>query len=358
MTQRSIWAGVAKFASILCAVGFTGLGTACSGDDLDPLTGEVAKSNIVFTEWVYNSAWIAQADGSNVRKLHSDVQSGVKFSPDGTMLTFNISNNVHLVTDLNGKTLHQFTGCLKSDDFSWTPDGNQILFGCYDDGLYRYDLTDGSLTRFYTTRTDTYDHNPVMSPDQTRIVFTHHEFGTAYTIFVVNPDGSNVVSIATGRSADHDVSLNLAWVDLTHVAFTVLNYPVSQIHVIDLDAVTDASIEINDASFNGITLTSDKQTVAAHGGGLRLAPASGLLAGSLQLTPVPHINASGHFAWSGDGAHVVVNGGQEATSDSADRILSVFDTSGKEYRFLTSGDFPGKVTCADVQTVDWGAIPN
>lgn len=355
MKLQKFFIASTKFTRLFFAITFVTFPTACGSEsDIRPLTGEITKSHIAFTDDIGSRLWIARADGSNLTLLNSDIQSGVKLSPDGTKLAFKVSDGVHMITDLEGDVLHTFAGCNQSDDFCWTPSGHQILYGCYNDGLWRYDLADESLTRFYTSRFNTYDHNPVLSPDQTRIVFTHHEYGKLYTIVAIDPDGGNALSLATGTSAQ-DAQLDLDWLDNTHVFFDVINYPTFEIHSIDLDANTDTGFDPG-VSFTGASLTRDKNLLALYGANTNVTSTSDLSSGSVRLVQLPHVGDTNTFAWSEDGAYFIAEG-SGANIDGYGSVLSIFDKSGKEYKFLTSGDFPGTVNNYDILAVDWGSVP-
>jgi Tol biopolymer transport system component len=342
-----------RFACVV--IGAAAMLAACEGEAPKPLKGEIAKTQIVFATSGYNASdvWIAHADGSNLRKLRSDAHSRVKLSPDGKLIAFKAgADNMHVVTDLGGSILHQFEGCHRSEDFSWTPDGNAILFGCYVDGLWRYDLTDSSLTRFYATGGYTYDHNPAMSPDLTKIAFTHHEYGSQYKIAVIDPDGGNPTVVAEGGGTYHDDCLNLIWLDDTHVIFNVSYSPRFEIHSVDLETNTDTKIDVS-VPFTEMALRFDKKVLALFGGGGIYFADAGPPPGNIRRTKAE--GDSGDFAWSRKGRYYVTTGEiWDPTEPENHSVMRIFSMTGKEYKFLTQGMFPNKdVWYFDVFSMDW-----
>ncbi len=344
----------------LVAAMVLGLAAGLSGCAPAPhhLHGEIATTNIIFATSgdQASTVWIVHANGSGLRKLRTDAFSGAKLSPDGTSLVMNAeTEDTYVVTDLDGNTLHQFQGCYKGDEISWTPDGNAILFGCYFDGLYRYDLTDSALTRFHVSPYRTYDHEPVMSPDQKWIAFTHNEWGTRYYINLIDPDGGNFRQIAKGVGPD-DSSLYLMWLDNTHVLFT----PGGTIHCVDVESNIETVIDPK-VAFWGMVPRFDKSLLALQGDRLYFTPTAGIPAGRVRVKETES-TADGYdfLAWSRDGGHYVARDryGGDPSEPEQTPILRIFTMSGYEYALLTLGQFPNEdplnLTTYDVFSVDWG----
>ena len=96
------------------------------------------------------------------------------------------------VMNANGTGVHQLTD---NDDVdwnaAWSPNGNKIAFSSEGEvfvmnanGTGVHQLTDN----------DDYDMSPVWSPNGNKIAFTSDRYGD-WEIFVMNADGSNVVSL-------------------------------------------------------------------------------------------------------------------------------------------------------------------
>lgn len=324
-----------------------------------PLSGEIAKTRIAFTESRNNALWMLNADGSGMRMLNADAHSTVKFSPDGSRLAFKTSNHVHVVTNLEGEIIYAFQGCYASDDFTWAPDGTAIVFGCYVDGIWRYALGDAAPVKLADSVSGTYDHDPAISPDGSRIIYTHNEYGVQYTIYMIDPNGGNRRLVGQGVSR-HDAHNGMTWADGAHVFFTPLD---GTIHFLDVDTLADTVTDthVPDA-FNAMRLNRQLSMIAIYGVMyIGLSPATGLMSGVISMREAPgtwgFIGTRG-FAWSPDGTYYVAAGFNADAQDKG--IVSVFDVSGTQYRFLKYGDFPSpqQPSYLEILGVDWAIAPN
>jgi len=350
------------FAGLAIVVGFSFVQAGCGPSGPAPLSGEIAKTNIAFTENRNNALWIIKADGSGLRKLNSDVRSTVRFSPDGRLLSFKVSNDVHLITDLDGNVIYTFPGCYDSDDFTWAPDGKAIVFGCYLGGIERYDLGGGDPVELVKIIDSTYDHEPVISPDGSRIIYTHNEYGVQYTTYMIDPDGGNKRTLEKGVSA-HDARNCMVWVDNTHVIFTPLD---GTIHFLNVDTLVDTVTNtFTPDSFNAIRLNNSMTWIAIYGVMyIGLSSATGLPSGTIAVKEAPGswgFIGSKAFAWSPDGAYYVVSGENVDSDDAGKTIIRIFSATGTEYRFLKYGDLPDAqqpLFNGDVMGVDWATAPS
>ena len=69
--------------------------------------------------------------------------------------------------------------------------------------IYTLDLATGSVAPITRGR-DHRDENPRWSPDGTRIAFKSNRGGNTYDIYVMDPDGENVVRVTDHPANDHD----------------------------------------------------------------------------------------------------------------------------------------------------------
>jgi len=359
MKRNLFYAGLTKRSFFALAVVLSFMQIGCGASDPAPLKGEIAKTNIAFTESENNALWIIRADATGLRKLNSDARSTVRFSPDGKLLTFKMSDHIHAVTDLDGNILYTFQGCLDSDDFTWSPDGKAIVFGCYFSGIWRYNLGDAAPVELVSSIDRTYDHGPVISPDGSRIIYTHNEYGVQYTIYTIDPDGGNQKLIERGVSAQ-DARNCMVWADNAHVIFTPLD---GTIHYLDVDTLVD-TVSYAGFTSGAISLNNNKTMMSLYGNlFLYLSSATGLPSGTVDFGTSPvtwDFIGSNAFAWSPDGAYFVVSGDKLAAYEQDDQVpLRILDLSLTEYRLVRLGNFPELGLLLDYQMLgaDWAAAP-
>jgi hypothetical protein len=198
------------------------------------------KTKIAFSEYNHDECqsnkdsgidlWTINTDGSELKKIfdgigQSNNLGGIQFSPNGEYITFMGQDKKHKVTDLEGNLIAEFEGKNRSEeDFTWTPDGNSILYGGYTFGIYKYNLSNKSEQQLLYTTGFTYDHNPVMSPDLKKIAFAHTEYQHNYSIKIMNSDGTNLELITSGKSDVYDEQLELTWLDDERIVWKASSY--------------------------------------------------------------------------------------------------------------------------------------
>lgn len=203
------------------------------------------KSKIIFTDIDYKRPDstrihlnIVNYDGTGFKTLSDSVGyyysiyygselTPAAFSPDGTMIAYFTSSGTHKIIDTTGKELFSFKGKgLSEEDFNWTSDSKALYFGSYVDGIYKFDLDKNAVIQVMKTIGYTYDGNPVVSPDQKKIILTHHEYGSIFYEDVIDIDGTNKRRVASSFGKDtiyskHDQPLNNLWLDNQHIIYNV-----------------------------------------------------------------------------------------------------------------------------------------
>jgi len=330
------------------------------------LTEPIGK--IAFTECNHDEPiescidlWIVNPDGSNLKKLFDGVDryGRVRFSPDGRYIAFKGRDGKHKIVDLEGNILHEFEGGERSGkDFSWSPDGRSIIFGAYFDGIYRYNLQGRRVEKVIDTWVyRTYDHNPVISPDLGKIVFTHHEWESLYWIYTADINGENIELITSGSGTGYDEHLNLNWLDNKHIIFNITNFPKFKLYYFNIETKKGKEIDIG-ISFLDTRLFPDKKTLAIVTG-MSFPPSKLYFIDTAELSSDSvnfldtGLEGGFTFAWSKDGKYFVINGKPKAWDPLNSSVLRIFDKSGKEYKVLKNKDFPEEVWYYFIKDVDW-----
>ncbi len=92
----------------------------------------VTKDHIAFA--YANDLWVANLDGSNVRRLtsHPGIESGPRFSPDGSLIAFtgryDGNVDVYVVPTAGGVPRRLTWHPLNDIVLGFTPDGSSVLF--------------------------------------------------------------------------------------------------------------------------------------------------------------------------------------------------------------------------------------
>jgi TolB protein len=146
--------------------------------------------------------WVMDADGADrVKIAEEDNISRASWSPDGSEIAYAADtaqgSSIHVIS-ANGTGDRLIGDTMQGKDYfsvSFSPDGTQLLFDKGTDsgfGIFVMDV-DGSHVRRISTGTS--DYNPSWSPDGTRIVFTRQEAGAESDIFMMDPNGSNIIRL-------------------------------------------------------------------------------------------------------------------------------------------------------------------
>ncbi len=208
----------------------------------DAPTGRVAYSVSTGDAPEQKSIWIANADGSNARKI-IDAAMWPSLAPDGSKLAYatlkepgiytanNDGSGVRRLTNVeaynpqwspDGKRIVYFQGKFRAGGeihimnadgsgdseittgFSpdWAPDGNRLVYSnCQSAsrcGLSVYDLKTKSIAMITTDN----GASPQWSPTGDKILYQADSGNGNINVFVVNADGSNRKQLTTGKSND------------------------------------------------------------------------------------------------------------------------------------------------------------
>ena len=126
------------------------------------------------------------------------------WSPDGTSIAFSgiADGDAEIfVVDAGGGNLTQLTANQGFADRwpKWSPDGTRIAFESNRDGDWEIFTmaADGADVQQVTVNEGLVDKEPVWSPDGTRIAFTHDDSIESAEVFLVDPDGGNLLGPVT-----------------------------------------------------------------------------------------------------------------------------------------------------------------
>jgi Tol biopolymer transport system component len=143
--------------------------------------------------------------------------------PDGTGLVNLTPNESSYETDTR--------------DYSWSPDGAQIVFSSHRDGPASQEIyvmnADGSAQRrltFDSGKDSVFNVQPVWSPDGATIAFVH-AIGLSHSVWLMRPDGSEQRELVNvGAMVER-----LTWSpDSTRLLYDVQNAPPTHVEVVDV----------------------------------------------------------------------------------------------------------------------------
>jgi len=363
ITSGKIFIGVTLFVGAI-TVGSIIVGCKLPGipePPPEPLPYSGPITEIVFTERNFNEAdssydidlWVVNTDGTGLKKIYEgtsfekdsdffiEVFGQLRLSPNGELVAIGGEDYIHRVIDLEGRVLHEFEGGRRSvEDFVWTPDGSSILFGLYggqhdipNGGIYRYSLEDSKREKIVHQISYVYKHNPVMSPNSEKIVFTHHEYEQHYYIYTVDIYGGNLELITEGKGSYYDEQLGLKWLDERHIIFK--NSKKDKLYYFDIETKEGREIELATSYVTNwperMRLSPDRSILALWGVELSFVNTSDIPTGVVNkhYTGI-QLNC---MAWSPDGNYFVV--GKES--------LDIYDVEGNQYIFLEKDNLPMEI---------------
>jgi tricorn protease len=181
----------------------------------------ISSTQIAFT--YSNDLWIANLDGTNVRRLTSDagVESNPTFSPDGKTIAFSAEydGNIDVYTILSIGGIPQRLTWHPADDIvnGFTPDGKSVLFASRREDfsnryfqLFTVPLSGGFPTKLVIPN----GMKAAYSPDGKQIAYSpisprfqqwkNYRGGTVSNIWIFNFDNYETVKIPMGESRSND----------------------------------------------------------------------------------------------------------------------------------------------------------
>lgn len=155
-----------------------------------------------------NAIYLMDADGSNPRRLSQGKGILPAWSPDGSRIAYmnGFMNDYELhVVNKDGSNALTLSEHLEELQFSWSPDGSQIV-GVKDREISVI-RTDGSGEKQLTDNT-VRDVSPVWSPDGKLIAFVSVVDNVQADIFIMDPNGDHL----TRLTDDAWYEIHLVWV--------------------------------------------------------------------------------------------------------------------------------------------------
>ncbi|MBI5037862.1 MAG: PEGA domain-containing protein [Candidatus Kerfeldbacteria bacterium] len=204
-------------------------------------------------------------DGLNPLRWREDYSpggQGLSWAPDGSALVY-AGRNALMVLDAQGNVIGSYPDYVgqRSSDFSWSPDGQYVLFGRYWAGIFRLNPGTGEVIHLYRSKSATYDNCPVYLPDGQTISFVHHEWGYYGWLYLMNADGSNARDISGRFSTEYDENLSTVWLDDSLAVFKKMGNPAG-LFSINLSELTDSTFaplhQLSEKGFGPLFFTDDR----------------------------------------------------------------------------------------------------
>lgn len=260
--------------------------------------------------------WLMNPSNQKMNKIADTSRERVRFSPNGEYISFVGKDHTLQIVDPNGSILHRFgvrfgvsfdgsggsVPCVEmiygdknfdyyvrndelsktfAREFSWSPDSKYVYCDHYDDRIYRYDLKNKTLEGILWSRSKTFDHNPVMSPDNRSLVYLHHEYGNMCYIykFLVDENYRKGYSTHTAGMAHdelvhiiagtlHDENLNVQWIDNENIVCcsTTEGNHRGRIYRFNINKKEGTEFDMRNQFLGNISLSPDKRMLAMYCG--------------------------------------------------------------------------------------------
>ena len=180
---------------------------------------ELLHPDRIFRSDRTGNVYVMNADGTSVQQLTNSAQEdrAASWSPDGLTIAFHkeVPGNTDMwLMNADGTNQRNLTSSPLSfnSEASWVSDVSAFYSAAAPAGnagtlaLYRVDAGTGSLTQVTTETAGLQDTNPVLSPDESTLLFTSNRAGGAVEVFSLDLGTLAVLQVtnAPGFSASHD----------------------------------------------------------------------------------------------------------------------------------------------------------
>ncbi|MBI2031855.1 MAG: PD40 domain-containing protein [Candidatus Levybacteria bacterium] len=146
--------------------------------------------------------WLINPNGSEKILIseRSSINAPVLWSPKGDMFAaliegdsyFDFQNDQWNVFDLKGNVIATlgkgFATLIPEEDVSWSPTDNSLIYSQKFGGIFEYNINTQHTREFITTTGRTLDNSPAISPDGSKLIYVHHEFGSNYYVTLAKLD--------------------------------------------------------------------------------------------------------------------------------------------------------------------------
>ena len=159
--------------------------------------------------------WVMRANGNHRERLTKGTpdDAGPTYSPDGRQIAFSRSGTL-CIMDADGRHLRRIAhvrGGLYRPSF--TPDGRSLVADGAGTGLYRARLRDGKVRQL----TDERDFSPDFGPGALFVFSSYRETDATTELYTMNLDGTDLTRVTHDEHSDDSPVLSP---DGTRIAFT------------------------------------------------------------------------------------------------------------------------------------------
>lgn len=158
-----------------------------------------------------------------------DYPGAIRWSPDGSYLAYTGDKYFVSIIMENGIWLVGYGGN-RSMDFAWSPSSDELMWGYYCGGLYRYVISKHIYER---VTSKCYDHSPAYNPSGTKVIFMLNNYGTRAWISTVNPNGSGRKDVTGRFTTGFDEDVHTEWTSDTTAIFKIAGNGIFEVRMSD-----------------------------------------------------------------------------------------------------------------------------